>query len=432
MDLSSKTICVVDRGTFTSWASKMTEYFGRVYLYTEWKEPFPKSNLYSIGMGLKGVTRVHDFFDIVDKTDCFFFPDVYDGDLQLHLQSLGKPVFGSFKGEELELERWKTKKLFKKLGLPVQPVTRVFGMDDLRTYLQYNKEKYIKVNLLRGDCETYHHINYFLSEPWLDDLERRLGLFKYDKEFILEDPVDPAIEIGYDGYSIRGEWPDKAIIGFEAKDAAFAGVVRDYKDFPECLTHSNQVLAPILANYGYQNCYSSEVRVTPAGTDYLLDPCCRSGSPPSELYQELISNWGDIIFWGSQGVLVNPETVEKWGVQAALRSEWAIEHDLSIEFPKEISKWVKLASHRCVEGKYQVVGREKISEIGSVIAIDDTLLGAIKKLREYSDKISAFRLEVRYDSLADAVEEMHKAQDQGIDIDKDLPSIEEVDDALNL
>ena len=38
-----------------------------------------------------------------------------------------------------------------------------------------------------------------------------------------EDDVPDAIEIGYDGFTVRGEWPDHSYWGFEIKDSAYIG-----------------------------------------------------------------------------------------------------------------------------------------------------------------------------------------------------------------
>ena len=198
-DLKSKCIFVVDYGLFASWALKLTEYFGRVLYFCPWKAGFPKSQQFSIGTGLEGVERVTNFWDHIEEADIFFFPDVYDGDLQEHLRDLGYPVWGSGKGEELELLRWQTKMFLKKdLHLPVQPVERIIGITDLREFLLENENKYVKISLLRGDFETFHHTTYNLSEPILDDIESKLGPYKFQKEFIVEDAIDEAIEVGYD------------------------------------------------------------------------------------------------------------------------------------------------------------------------------------------------------------------------------------------
>ena len=112
-----KKVCVYDNGLFVGMAGKLAESFGKVYYYSPWKNAFPKSNARLVGQGFEMIERVNNFFDVVDLCDLFVFPDVYDGDLQLYLEKQGKRVWGSRKGEELELYRDEAKKHMEKLGI---------------------------------------------------------------------------------------------------------------------------------------------------------------------------------------------------------------------------------------------------------------------------------------------------------------------------
>ena len=252
-DLKDKCVLVRDYGLFVTWAQKLAESFGRVLYYCPYKSAFPRSQQYAIGTGLEGVERITNFWDHIDEADLFFFPDVYDGDLQVALREMGKPVWGAAKGEELELMRWQTKLFLKKdLHLPVQPVERIVGVDELRVYLKESENKYVKISLLRGDFETFHHINYQLSEPILDEIENKLGPWKESKEFIVEDAIDDAVEVGYDGFTIDGQYPDPAFFGYEIKDVAFVGTVRPYQKLPKQLKEVNEKLSPVFESYNYR------------------------------------------------------------------------------------------------------------------------------------------------------------------------------------
>ena len=276
-NLKDKTLLCFDYGLFATWAVKLAKDFGRVLYYCPFKSAFPKTNQFVIGTGFEGVERVTNFWDHLDEVDCFMFPDVYDADLQLHLRDLGKPVWGSAKGEELELLRWQTKMFLKKdLHLPVQPVERVIGIEDLRALLRDTTNKYVKISMLRGDFETFRHDNYELSEPLMDEIEQKLGPNKWDKEFIVEDAIDDAIEVGYDGWTIDGEYPNPGMFGYEIKDVSYVGVVRPYSALPEPVREVNKKLAPVFAQYNYRGFWSSEIRVPKNQKPYLTDPCCFS------------------------------------------------------------------------------------------------------------------------------------------------------------
>ena len=93
-DYKSKSIMVYDNGLFVELALKLSKTFGKVYYYSPWKNGFPKSNAALPGTGFPEITRVNNFFDYIKDSDCFVFPDIYDGDLQLYLKNQGHPVFG--------------------------------------------------------------------------------------------------------------------------------------------------------------------------------------------------------------------------------------------------------------------------------------------------------------------------------------------------
>lgn len=435
MDLSDKTIFVRDYGLFASWAQKLSESFGRVLYYCPYKSGFPRSQQYAIGTGLDGVERVSNFWDHVHEADIFFFPDVYDGDLQVYLREvMGKPVWGAGKGEELELMRWQTKLFLKKdLHLPVQPVERIIGIDELRLHLMDTENKYVKISLLRGDFETFRHDNYQLSEPILDDVEQKLGPYKLTKEFIVEDAIDDAIEVGYDGFTIDGQYPDPGMFGYEIKDVSYIGVIRPYSQLPKQVKEVNQKLAPAFERYQYRGFWSSEIRVPKDGKPYLTDPCCRAGSPPSELYQEMFSNWGEIIWLGAHGEMAKPKPVGKYGVEVLIHSQWADQHWQAVYVEPEARPWVKLRN-LCQVGDTlyvapQVVG---LPEIGAIVAVDDSLLGAIRKVKSYCEMVTGYSTELNLDRVAEAIDTIKQGEQQGVKFSEEaLPTQAQVANVLS-
>ena len=433
-DLSSKTIMIHDYGLFASWALKLRQDFGRVLYYCPFKSGFPKSQQYAIGTGLEGVERVADFWDHLKEVDIFMFPDVYDGDLQEHLRSLGYPVWGSAKGEELELYRWQTKLMLKKdMGLPVQPVERIIGVEALREYLKENENKYVKISMLRGDFETFHHIDYALSEPLLDEVEARIGPYKFFKEFIIEDAIDDAVEVGYDGWTIDGLFPSKALFGYEVKDVSYIGTVRDYNRLPIQVKEVNMRLSPLFATYNYRGFWSSEIRVPEDGRPYLTDPCCRAGSPPSELYQEMYRNWGEIIWFGAHGQVVEPRPTGRYGVEVLLHSQWADSHWQALYFPPELRSHVKLRNLCQVEDTWYVAPQSVgLPEIGAVVAVDDTLIGAVKKAKAYCEQISGYSVDLPIKTLLDGVDQIRLGEAQGMKFSDDpLPTAAQLTHALS-
>src|SRR5690242_6579103 len=217
-DYSKRTVCVVDSGLYVHLAETLAKSFGRVLYYSTWETSFPRSNQTLIGEGLSGVTRISSIWPALDDVDLFVFPDIFLGPLQVHLEKLGKRVWGARLGENLEILRGLSKRWLRDAGLEVGPWRQIRGLDNLRDYLKENDDQYVKISRTRGDMETFHAPHYKLIEPRLDELEHSLGAHKKTVEFIVEAPIRPAIEVGYDGYSIDGKFPQQALYGVENKD----------------------------------------------------------------------------------------------------------------------------------------------------------------------------------------------------------------------
>ena len=95
VNLKDKVILVYDYGSFIELAIRLIGHYKEVLYYCPYKDGFIKSSKWRIGTGIPGLTRVDDFWEVLDKVDVFVFPDINDGDLQEHLVDIGKRVFGS-------------------------------------------------------------------------------------------------------------------------------------------------------------------------------------------------------------------------------------------------------------------------------------------------------------------------------------------------
>lgn len=417
VNLAEKTVMVHDYGLFVETAKTLSKAFKKVYYYCPWKSGFPRANQYVIGMGIEGIERIFNFWDYVDKVDLFVFPDVYDGDLQKHLVSLGKNVWGGRKGEEMELYREKMKKYMESIGLYVTPFTVVKGMENLRQYLKDHENVYVKINQLRGNFESFQSENYTLSEPKLDEIEYSLGAIKTEQEFIVEDAYDDACEIGVDMFSVDGQFPTQTLVGIEIKDLGYVGKFLKYSDISEKVTDFNTKIAPALEAYGYRGFMSTEIRVCNTKEPYMCDFCARQASPPGELYQLMYENLADIIWYGAQGYVIDPIVDNDYGVEALIHSSWADKNWQSVEFPEKYRDNIKLRNACKIDGKYycapQTVG---LPEIGAVVAEGKTLEEAIENLKTIAAEVKGYYLEIKIESIDKALEEFKKLEDFGVKI----------------
>lgn len=417
-DLSSKSVLIVDQGLFWPLAQRLKREFGRVGYFCDWKRGFPTAHEFDIGTGFDDVERIAQFWDKVDEFDLICFPDILQGDLQLHLRKCGHLVWGSGKGEELELYRNYFKRMLKAVGLPVQPYRVITGIDGLREYLQQRGDKFVKLSLLRGITETFGVKKFWMSEARIDELEHTLGMRKRTTEFMVEDEIETNIECGIDTICVDGNFPSIAASGVEVKDVAYGAVVQDYADLPEGIQLVNERISPVLAKYQYRNFWSTEIRVAKDGTPYFIDPTCRHPSPAGECEHELWGNLGEMMWHGASGDLVDPVPTAKYAVQAIIFGERAKESWQGIAFPEKYRANVKLYFHCRIDGHDYVIPQTtaKMNEIGSVVATGNTLKEAADKCREIAETIEGDKIHVHTDRIQDVLAEFGDMEKKGMSL----------------
>lgn len=418
MNLKDKSVLVCDKGLFVSWGLRLAREFGEVFYHnTAWKQMSPRSNELLIGHGFDEITMVKNLWDIVSHVDLIFFPYIYDGDLQMELIRQGKRVWGCRRGDDLELYRPEAKEEMKRLGMPVSDYTVVTGISRLRQYIQKHPNVHIKISLTRGDGETLHAPTYDEVKDRFREMEHDLGDASEFVDFLVEKPIHPALEIGYDGFCINGEFPSHAINGVEVKDEGYLGVFLPYEALDDHVRLVNDRLKPYLKACGYSGLMSTEIRVGPDEQPYLIDFTARSGSPPGESMQEAIQNWGEIAWFGAEGVVVDPENDkdEKYCAQAVVYSDHADEGWRAVRMPEELRRWVKLFFHCRLGGMdYVIPQHAKFSEIGWVVGLGATVKEAIKNCQDHAAQISGYKLHVKTKALQDAVEEIEKGEKLGV------------------
>jgi hypothetical protein len=409
MNLKSKTALVWDNGIFTEIAVTLAKDFGRVLYYVPWTSGMPKSNALLIGEGLDGVERVSSPWAHFDDIDIWIFPDVYEGDLQAWLASQGKRVWGCRTGAELEIDRPASKETSKKLGIDIGPYKVIKGLAALRKHLKAHDDQWVKISGTRGDMETFGAKTYKHVEPRLDELEHNLGALKKVMTFTVEQGINDAVETGYDGFTIDGKFPKAAMTGVEVKDEAYLMKTVRWSELPDQVRSVNEKLAPALKRYGYRGFISTEVRCTEDGKAYLIDPCCRAGSPPNELYQIMMANMAEAIWEGADGIVVEPEFRSRWGAEVLLISEWADQNWMHVSFPPEVRENVKLRNFCMIEGEYYVIPQWTGSaEIGAVVALGDTPDHAIAEVKRICELVEGHLLTKPCDALDIAREQLDK------------------------
>lgn len=417
-DLSKLKVLCVDQGLFVELAVRLARDFGKVYYFCPWQNAFPKMNNAKIGRGLDGIEVVSSMFGpFLDDVDLVVFPDVNFAEEQLRMEKeFGKKVWGARRGERMELDRVWAKEQLKKHGLPVQHYEVVTGMDALREYLKSHRNVYVKVSTYRGTFETFNAQDYKSVEPKLDEVEYKLGGFKHDIEFLVEDAIDDAVELGLDAYCIDGKFPSKLMGGIEIKDMGYVGIFKEYKDFPEPLLRFNTTFESYFRAVRYRGFFSADTRITTKGLKpFMTDACMRAASPPNELYQEVYTNLAEIVLKGAEGIVVDPVPVAKYGAELLIHSSWADANWQPVDFPEELRRFVKLRNATRIKNRYYVIPQTVgLPEIGSVIGYGASLQAAIEMCLAVAKEVKGYYLHIPDETFEKAQEEIAKTEKAGL------------------
>lgn len=413
-DLSTKTVLICDNGLFTCIAERLAREFGRVLYFDGWVSAFPRRRDAAVGEGVPGIERIYDLWNFIDKVDLWVFPDLYYAPLQAYLRSLGKRVWGAGRADWLELDRWRSRQAQKQLGLPAPHTRRVVGLDALSTLLSEVENVWVKVSRFRGDFETFKHTSMITSQPLLDDLRTRYGPLADTTEFIVEENIE-GVELGYDGYCVDGQWPNSSLFGYEIKDRAYIGHVLPYDRLPEQVQRVNAAFAPLLEKYQCRSFLSFEMRITSSGDPYVIDPCLRSGSPPTEVVVEIVENLGEIFWAGGAGELIQPRFAAPYGAMLLLHSPWAVHSWTPLEIPADLQRWVKVRNSTSQGGyRYFCPSDVELPEIGAVVAIGETLEEATEVCKARAEAVHGYQVTSFPESFDEATAAISEGERYGV------------------
>jgi hypothetical protein len=420
-DYKGKKCIICDNGLNIGLALQLSKWFGEVRYHSPWQSVAVRSNEVSIGDGFKQIIRTNDYWDYIGKDYLWIFPDIYWSSFQRYLRSQGERVWGSGDGERLELFRDEAKQLYSKLGLPVQNYKLVKGMDALREYCKNHKNLWIKIDFTRGDTETFPAVSYNVVEPKLNDLSKSMGEIARIKVFDCEDEIVDAVETGCDLYSVQGQYPDIVSVGCEVKDTCYLTHFKKYKDAPKEVIKSLDALKPYFKESMMTNFIGSEVRVPERGMGYLIDIACRLPSPPGGILIKVLENLADILYFGAEGKLIQPEIKpdHEWGVEIIVNTKdnYASQNWLNIEIPDSIKENFSLKGCTQIDGKiYTVPQYNGWSGIGVIVALAKTFEDAFKRAKECADELQGFYLDIRTGNVDKAKAEIDKLAKKGVTI----------------
>jgi hypothetical protein len=406
-----KCCLVFDTGGGTFHVERLAKDFGQVYFFTPWADGNPKFENYCEGLGLKNVTKVLDPFNYIDKADLICFLDVGEGDKAAYFREKGKVVFGAGRGEKLEQDRFFMRKLQKELGLPTQHTVQVNGVKGLREYLKRNPDKYVKLNIWRGNVESFYAKDYQSVEMILDEIETGFGPHKDEYKFLVEAPIPDAVEVGFDGFFNGKDFIRPLMWGVEA-GRPYIGKVAN--ELPWVLEDFIARITPELRKLDYRGAISNELRVVNAKKAYLVDLTCRFPYPLSCVYTENIENYSEVIYKVAAGEDVTIKPRGKYVGCLPLTSPHAKDNWLQLFFDEKKSGRIKLNTPTKVGDNYYAV--KGSDPVFNLVAIGNGVKDIITQLKDLTQEVEAFELDKSPVSvLYNIKDELRKLRAMGVD-----------------
>ena len=422
--------CIVDSGCFPALARCMAKATKTTYYCSEFEQEYLNIDRCAIGDGGDEFERLDEYMDpdVLKTIDLFIFPDIGHAGIQRYLQSIGKLVWGSRGSTELELYRTRFLDMLAKVGLPTVHCVRLRGVEALAEHLKRVENKYVKINRYRDNMETWHHIDYLHSRSELQRLALEFG--PIDPVFVVQDPIDdeedsPVIEIGFDGWNIDGDFPESTYQGYEKKNQLYLGSELAYDDLPEAVRYVNEKLSPVLASYGHRGFVATEIRVK-NGVAHYIDPTNRMAGQTMEHLLKTCRNLAEVIYQGAAGNLIKPDFSSQFAAEATLhytgeggRHGWK-----TLLVPDSILEDVALYRYCMKDGAYHFP-KAKNDEVGVICGNGDTIEAAVEDLKENFAEFGDEPVKIELSGFADLVEEIAKAEKEGVSFsEQDVPGPE--------
>lgn len=402
-----------DNGLFIPLARKLGKSFKKVYYCSPWMKGFSIINDAIIGDGFDEIERIDDPWDVINKIDLAVFPDIQNAGMQLQIESLGIPVWGARRGDDLEIKREFFHKTLGKLGLDVANYVVCVGMTELRQHLKDKENKFIKISKFRGSLETYHWRSWEEDEGVLDLWAVDFGPAKEVIRFLVFDAIETDLEIGGDTFCIDGQWPEFMLHGLEFKDKGYLGTVTKRQDMPSQIKDVLDAFSPVLKDYRYRSFWSMELRIQ-GNKAYFIDPTARGGLPSINSQMELWENLPDIIWQGANGILVDPFQMANFSIECVLTQKSEKQAWSTVIVPPQLEQWMKLGS--CCKINDTICFPPDPfhgNEIGWLVATGDTIDETINKMKDYiSDLPDGICANI--ESLVDILKEVEKEEQEGI------------------
>jgi len=414
---------VHDLGIFLEQANALAEGGKNEVIYcTPWASAYPKFADFCIGLDFEHVRKADKhgnpllFWDWVEWADCVVSFDVHQNDELAYIRNKypNKSTWGSGLGERLEADRIALKQWIKAIGLPMQKYAVVEGLTKLREYIKTNPDKFVKMNIFRGDMESFHAKDAEFNDLQFDKMAVAYGPKKESIKFMVEDMIDTDVEIGYDGFFNGMNYADKCFVGYEFHKNAYLAKVTDFEDLPDQIYETMDAFTPVLQKLDFRGALSTEEKIVSKTEHYFLDICSRLPSPLSQLYPVMIKNWAEVVYKFGLKQDVELDIENRYVGAIALESEYAKDNFLRIDVDKKNRDKIRFQSACMNAGKYYAVKGN--SNVCVLVAGGDSVDDVLSKLKDYAKLVDGHGIDKDDVNGMDVMKEIiEKGKQVGID-----------------
>lgn len=399
IDLLKESVLVVDYGYFPEMAKALAKKYGVVFYGTNWHSYNPTPDKCYMGKDVPGIIHVEEIEDVIKSVDLVAFFDVGDYARQRSLRADGKKVFGAAGSELIELDRVYFKDILQQAGLAGPPFEVVYGIDNLRAYLQEKENLWVKIDSKwRGIKETWFHEDWETSYTTVDELAHTLGCDRQDFRWVVEE-CWPGIEGGADYFYSGGQVLPIGTQGFEDKNEQYLCKAIPVEQMSKQVRKVQAGMDPFHAMWGTSGMCSTEVRVLSekmygydVGEGYFLDATQRAGSPPAEIITGMYSNLPYIIRACAHGEMITPAPIAKYAAQVILKSSMAMHEHCPVSVEPGFEDQVKFRRMRMKGEQLFIIPMHGDEIIGSAVGYGRTKEEAEDQALEAANKVKCKEL----------------------------------------
>lgn len=389
-------VCI-DQGIFAEFANSLSQNGKHDVVYIpNWTKSHPTFVDNCVGENFEHLNKQNSFYN-EDKTkcwldwaDCIVNPDVFDNDwIQIFKKMYpNKSIFGSGMGEVLEDDRWKLKKVIAQANLPLQKSFHVKGIELLRKLITEKPGKYIKINIFRGDMESFFAKDIKSIEGKLHKLETLFGPLANEVEFVVEDVIDTDVEIGCDCFFNGIDYLPTCFMGYEYHKFFYLGKVMKMKDIPAPIKETMTALKPTLQKMDYRGALSTEEKIVSPKEHYFLDICSRLMNPGGICYGEWIKNLPEVVYKIGRKEMVDLACPDQYVGCILLDSKDAEDEFVYIDVKPENKDKIKIfCPFQTKNGSYYQVKGCPSTIV--VTATGNSSKDVVDKLKKYSELVDA-------------------------------------------